>query len=420
MVSRLKKILYFPIASYFRFFAGIYLRKWNPKVIVITGSQGKTTLLHMLQAQFGDKAAYSHKANSSYGIPFHILGLHRKSFGLFEWVIFFLKAPFQIFRDVPAEKIYIVEADCDRTGEGKFLATLLRPNVTLWVSSSRTHSMNFVLNSGESIEDATAREFGNFARNTKDLVVANGDVLEIIQEVESLSVKKYFVRESEYLTAYSVKEMSTEFVVGNTTYKIPALMPKDASRSIVMTEIACKECGIEIDITFSKLVLPPSRSSVFHGTKNRILVDSTYNTSLESARAMLELFALYPRNPKWVVLGDMLELGRFEKEEHSRLAGIIEGLPLERVILVGPRLRNFTYPKLLENSKFKDITVYFLGPDEALEYIEREGSGGEAILFKGARFLEGVVEKLLSDPKDSAMLARREMVWQLRRKKWKI
>ena len=420
MIKVLKKILYFPVASYFRFFAGIYLRAWSPKVIVVTGSQGKTTLLHMLEAQLGDKARYSHKANSSFGIPFHILGLERTSFSIFEWPLIFLRAPLQAFRPLPGKKIYVVEADCDRTGEGKFLATLLRPNITLWTSSSRTHSMNFTLKKGETIEDTTAHEFGQFCRYTKDLVVANGDVLEIISEIENLPVKKCLVRESECLERFVVKETSTEFAIGRAMYHVPALVPRDAVRSIVMTELACNECGVEVDHMFAKFVLPPGRSSVFHGVKNRLLIDSSYNTSLESTRAMLELFALYPRKPKWIVLGDMLELGDFEKEEHERLAESVEKMSLERIILVGPRLRTSTYPLLLKNPKFSEITLSFLGPNEALKYIEEQSAGGEAILFKGARFLEGIVEKLLSDPKDATQLARRETVWQERRKKWDI
>ena len=70
MLSRLKRLLYFPIASYFRFFAVLRLRRWNPRIVVVTGSNGKTTLLHMLEAQLGAKARYSHHANSSFGIPF--------------------------------------------------------------------------------------------------------------------------------------------------------------------------------------------------------------------------------------------------------------------------------------------------------------------------------------------------------------
>jgi len=130
MFQKIKRILYFPFASYFRFFASIRLKIWRPRIIVITGSSGKTTLLHLIEAQLGDVAKYTHKANSSFGIPFNILGLQRNDLTLIEWPLLFLQAPFAIFKTLPKEKIYIVEADCDRPGEGKFLSSFIRPENT--------------------------------------------------------------------------------------------------------------------------------------------------------------------------------------------------------------------------------------------------------------------------------------------------
>jgi hypothetical protein len=42
--------------------------------------------------------------------------------------------------------------------------------------------------------------------------------------------------------------------------------------------------------------------------------------------------------------------------------------------------------------------------------------GGEAILFKGAGFLEGVIEVLLADQDDKAKLVRQDGMQQRRRK----
>ena len=143
MFSKLKQKLYFPIAWYFRFFAVIKLNRWKPKIIVITGSSGKTTLLHLVESQLGDIARYSHHANSSYGIPFDILGFKRQDLTINEWIGLFLLAPFKFFNTTPKEKIYVVETDCDRTGEGKFLAEFLKPDIVIWTNVSRTHAAGF-------------------------------------------------------------------------------------------------------------------------------------------------------------------------------------------------------------------------------------------------------------------------------------
>src|SRR3989338_3753564 len=151
IVKRIKSAMYFPLASYFRFWASIKLSRWHPKIIVITGSNGKTFLLSLFRHQLGDQACYTFGANSAFGIPFHILNLHRLSYSLWEWLPFFFKAPLAAWGKTPSQKLFFVEADCDRTGEGKFLASFLRPDITLWQNVSLTHSGNFSPQTIESI-----------------------------------------------------------------------------------------------------------------------------------------------------------------------------------------------------------------------------------------------------------------------------
>ena len=63
------------LEPYCCFFSRIYLRRWRPTVIVVTGSVGKTNLLYLLKEQFGAEAAYSYRANTKIGITFSVLGL---------------------------------------------------------------------------------------------------------------------------------------------------------------------------------------------------------------------------------------------------------------------------------------------------------------------------------------------------------
>src|SRR5438105_1759938 len=129
MLQTAKKRVYFLVASYFRFWAGIRLKRWHPKVVVITGSAGKTTLLHLVEAQLGGQAHYSHHANSAFGIPFDILGLESIQTSRLQWFGQFVLAPLALLKPVYKQNLYIVEADADRPREAEFLARLLRPAV---------------------------------------------------------------------------------------------------------------------------------------------------------------------------------------------------------------------------------------------------------------------------------------------------
>ncbi|MDO8618705.1 MAG: Mur ligase family protein [Candidatus Daviesbacteria bacterium] len=409
-MNQLKRILYFPVAHYFRFFAKIQLLLWKPRIIVITGSNAKTTLLHLLESQVGNGAKYSHHANSAYGIPFDILGLKRESLTIEEWPVLFLSAPLKAFKKPPTENLYVVEADCDRPGEGKFLSTLLKPEVCIWINISKSHTMNFE----KPLEENIAHEFGYFIEYTKKIAVINGDSSLIKQQLPR--AKAHIVQiTKQSLKKYTLNKNSTEFLLDNKIYKFNYLLPEESFYQIMAVLRTLEYFNLKSDLSFSKFVMPPGRCSVFKGIKNSTLIDSSYNATLSSVKVILKMFNKIPTNNKWLVLGDILEQGSEEKSEHENLAEVIKNCNLENIILVGPRLAKYTYPKL-NNKK----VVSLINPKETLDYLNANLKGGETILFKGARFLEGIIEHLLLNKKDIAKLCRREKIWQDRRKKWNL
>ncbi len=420
MIRRIKNFLYFFVARYFLFFAGIYLRRWSPTIIVVTGSNGKTTLLHLLESQIGKRGKYSHKANSSFGIPFDVLDLHRNTFLRTEWFRLFLLAPIRAFRPLVKAKIYVVEADCDRPYEGKFLASFLRPDVVLWVNIARTHGMNFerLVEAGRfaTVEEAIAFEFGYFLEYCRGVVMLNGDS-ELIKKQVGRTKAKVIEVKRDRLESYNVGKDGTVFVIEGKKYVFEALLPKEVFCSIAMCVELMKYLHFEMDTLFKNFSLPPGRSSIFKGIRNTTIIDSCYNVDLSSMRAILDMFAKFEDDYKWVVAGDILEQGKGEEEEHERLAEMLASYDFERIILMGSRVCKYTFPLLSKRLKIEGRVVEgFVNPREALDYLMDNLHGGEMVLFKGARFMEGIIEKLLLDKSDVAKLARREKVWEKRRK----
>jgi UDP-N-acetylmuramoyl-tripeptide--D-alanyl-D-alanine ligase len=419
MIENLKKALYFYVASYFRFFARIRLKRWNPKIIVVTGSNGKTTLLHMLEAQLGSHAKVSHHANSAFGVAFDILDLHRKTLQTSEWVSLFLNAPRNVFRPLPKEKIYVVEADADRPFEGVFLATLLQPEVVLWVSTGRTHSMNFdqLVSDGEfaTVEEAIAYEYGYFLKYCKELAVIDGDSKLESDQVSRAKAKVKTITQKVYLKKYSVTKGGTEFHIKDKHYAFNGLLPKEIFLSIAMCEEAMNHLGVPFDSNFIHFQLPEGRGSLLNGIKDTVLIDSSYNGNLGSIKAMLQMFDAYPAKKKWVVLGDMKELGKEEREEHEALAKILNKMDLERVVLVGKAITKYTLPLIDQ----KTHAPGFEKASQAISYLQEHIKGGEAILFKGSQsiYLEGLIERLLEDKKDTNRLPRQTEFWKNQRKK---
>jgi UDP-N-acetylmuramoyl-tripeptide--D-alanyl-D-alanine ligase len=419
MISYLKKFLYFPVASYFRFFAAIKFKRWNPRVILVTGSNGKTTTVALIESQLGDEAVYSHHANSSYGIPFNILGLERKTLLAREWLGLFALAPFKAFAKNSAKKLYVVEADCDRPGESIFLS-FLKPEVTIWLSSSRTHSMNFDTLVREKkfgkVEDAIAYEYGYFLEATSKLCIVNSEnpaIADQLARTKAGIAKISLVKKN---GTYSVGKNGTIFRLNGHSYSFDYLLPEVTLYSILATLKLLQYLGKKPDPKFKNFILPPGRSGIFKGIKDTTIIDSSYNANLSSMIEVINMFNKISSGKKWAVVGDMLEQGNEEKDEHEKLAKILIQSKLDRVILLGPRINKFGMDII--KKIYGDKVTGFENPKDVLNFLLSNIQGGETILFKGARFMEGIIENLMDNKKDAKLLSRREKVWDIRRKKW--
>ena len=171
---------------------------------------------------------------------------------------------------------------------------------------------------------------------------------------------------------------------------------------------------ITLKTNFSRMSLPPGRSSYFEGKKGLKLIDSSYNAHLISMQSILDMAKSMKASHKWLIIGDMIEQGKIEGEEHASLAASIIDVHPEQVVLVGRRTKQYTYP-LLNN---KGINVIALdNVQEALKFIKKHATGKEVLVFKGSQYLEWLVEKLLKHPSDAARLPRRESVYVKRREK---
>ena len=417
--ARLTNRLYFIVARYFKFWANISLKRWHPRIIMITGSAGKTTMLNLVETQLGDQAHYSHNANSIYGIAFDILGEHGVTGSKLQWLKLILKCPIRAFTFRHTEKYYIVETDGDFPGRAELVSKWLKPEVSLWVSLGRSHAMCFddVVKQGKfaTLDDAIAHEFANIPKNTKKLAIIDGDDETMVKKTEGIRAEVAKLSKKE-LKSYKVQPDRAVFAFSKRKFTFHDPMPRDVTIQLLMLEKLMEYLGVEINYDRSNYVTPPGRNNYYDGKNNLKLIDSSYNAHIISMQTMLDTFKEMDVPHKWLVIGDIIDQGSVEKEEHEHLADMLASVKADQIVLVGRRTVKYTYPIL---QKKKGVhAVAFNKPDKALEYLESNLKGGETILFKGSQYLEWIIEKLLKDPEDAAKLPRQTELYRKRRAKW--
>ncbi len=125
--------------------------------------------------------------------------------------------------------------------------------------------------------------------------------------------------------------------------------------------------GIENDISIEKIAegikefeLTKKRMEIKKGINNSIIINDCYNANDESMTAAIEYLGTLKVKRKIVVLGDMLELGAFEKELHEKVGKEIYKNQIDIIMCQG------------EASKYITNKVKELGMKEVYQFETKE------------------------------------------------
>ncbi len=394
---RPKKRSHFAMARYFRFFANFAFRRWHPRVIAVSGSSDRAMMLHMIEFELGDRAHYSRHANSALDIALDILGIDSAHGANYHWLKLIFLAPIRAFYYRRKEEFYVVGIDAEHSHGAESLATWLKPEVTLWLSPSTTNT----------------DEFTTLLRNTEKYVYVEAGSLETKAATKGAKAKVVEF-DKKKLKRYNVYPTRTDFIFESASFHFVQPQPKDLAVQLMMLESLVDYLGVTLRTDFSSMPVPAGRSSYLSGKKGLNIVDGSYDARLVSAQPILEMARDLRAGHKWLVIGDVTGQNDAEGDDHRKLANLIADAGPEMVILVGPRTKEFTAPRLRELGVPARTT---LDPKKALTFIEQNATGEETLIFKGGEYLEWVIEKLLDNPEDAKYLPYREPAAVKRREK---
>lgn len=393
------------LEPYFCFWSHLYLRRWQPLVIVITGSVGKTNLLNILQAQLGNQAAYSHQSNTKVGIACNMLNLTTIKPGKrWRWLTLILIIPFKaLFAKVRLEDKYIVEYDTYDFSSAKFFKRWLRPNICLWTSISQSHLQNFEKEAKRLNQDTfemVIKEFAKIVKSADQQIFAFKDNKLMRQSLRDSQTPVNYLKDD--LIDYRVSLKSTTFKFKHAKFVFSDPLPKEIAQLLILLQALMSYLQIPLREDLRNWQLPPGRSSLLKGYKGSYLIDSSFNAQFEAMEAILSMFESIKEKTKWLVCGDMIEQGDFVEEGHLKIAHQIVKLNPQKVFLVGEQTKKYIYPVL--KKQIKDLYWRECVDKQFLADLKKDIKGQEVILFKGAGFLNILVEALLKNPADCKLL----------------
>lgn len=437
------------ILRYLRFLTRIYIKRQDVDIIGLTGSVGKTILTLAIQKvlavkyKTGMTYKAGHGLNSETGIPLAILGVHVDGYAPSDWLKYLIFATFNFFfKSCKYEKL-VVEMGVDKPDDMKFLLSIIKPDVGVFLSISKVHTENFeqLLDKRGINENLLNLVFEEKSKLIKALNKSDWAVLNIDQEMigkmnDSARAQVItFGLNNEADVKGEIEEITQEEFKGKIIYKEQeaSIEIRDyfVNKSMFMTLLAAVAVGViyKIDVDDSvrvleELTLPPGRMSKIEGIRDTLIIDSSYNASKLSMFEAFDNLSLFKNRKRIAVLGDMRELGEETKSEHE---AIVEKAikAADEIVLVGPAMRDYFLPEAVKQGFSKSKIHYFLNAWKALDFIRKDLiKGKEVVLVKGSQntlLLEIIVEGLMKDKsRANEVLCRRGKFWQGKREELRI
>jgi len=360
-----------------------YLRSLQVKVVAVTGSNGKTTTKDLISSVLATRYLV-HKTEGNYnnhiGLPLTILSASRDT------------------------EVLVLEMGMSGKGEIYLLSSIGQPDAAVITNVGESHLLQ--LGSRRNIARAKLEITGGLKPG--GTLIYNGDEPLLSEELRADSLGKEtklitFGENSDcdWIARYiRVTANGTQFtVVGATdiTYELPI-----PGRHNAVNALAAVAVGRLFELSFEEIGegLKSTRITGMRieriTTKNGATVlNDAYNASPTSVRAAINLVAeLSDYRRKWIVLGDMLELGADEAALHSEIGQYLNDTKADHVLFYGPLSAN-SYQSAKVNFPEGNVR-YFEDKGQMTDYLLSQLNSDDLVLVKASRGmrLEEVVSRL--------------------------
>ena len=329
----------------------------DTQFIAVGGSNGKTTtkeiLFLILSTKFNTIHTYGN-FNNHIGVPLTLLRVR------------------------PETEVAIIELGTNHPGEMDVICQLFPYKYGLLTNIGKEHLEGFGDIENVAREESVLYQY--LIENNGKAVINTDDVWLNSMSKRISNKITYSINKDADINAILLQEMpNIEFKINNNSYTAKDLSGDYNVYNLLAATSLATYFGFSLDealhigCTYKST---NNRSQWIEANGIKILLDA-YNANPSSVSVGLKSFSKLS-GTKAVLLGDMLELGEFENQEHLDIFNFASSLNFEELHLVGPRFKaaalNYPY-------KYDDI-------DSLLAWLDTHPLTADYIYIKGSRGLK--------------------------------
>jgi UDP-N-acetylmuramoyl-tripeptide--D-alanyl-D-alanine ligase len=348
-------------------FAREWRRQFQIPVIGVTGSNGKTTtkeLIGAILSRLGPTLVTRGNLNNHIGVPLTLLQLNA------------------------SHRYAVIEMGANHQGEIAHLANIAEPTVGIVTNAGAAHLEGF-----GSLEGVATGKGELFRALPADgVAVVNADDAFASMWREAAAAERLltfgFEQPADFM-AHKVQSHSdaTGFRIdfdlvtpSGTRAATLNLAGLHNLRNALGAAAAACAAGADLDDVVTGLAAVKSvagRLELKPAINGAFVVDDSYNANPSSLKAGLDAFRSFT-GARWLVLGEMKELGDSSDELHAEVGRYARQAGVERVLAVGERARYAV-------EAFGEGAEWFTDVDALIQAAQSSLRSGVAVLIKGSR-----------------------------------
>ena len=346
----------------------------NPKVIAVTGSNGKTTTKDMIESvlttEFKVKKTQGNY-NNEIGMPLTILDLDEDT------------------------EISILEMGMSGFHEIELLSSIAQPDIAVITNIGESHMQD--LGSREGI--AKAKSEITIGLKENGTFIYDGDEPLLKPHLEQLNKAKLIsvgLGNSNTLVCH-VDDIETEgiaFTINDKSFTLPILGTHNMKNATIAIAIG-HELGLSYETikdNINHVKLTGMRMERHQTTNNVTVINDAYNASSTSMKAAIDTLSSM-EGRKILILADVLELGENSQSMHEEVGAYLNNKAIDVLYTYGDEAR------FIFNTGQNEVPTaqHFDDKSELIKELKTIVKENDKILVKGSRGmkLEEVVEALI-------------------------
>ncbi len=355
--------------------ASAHRAKFKIPVICVTGSNGKTTVKEMIAEVLSSRYRVLKNEgtkNNHIGVSQTLLKLKKN------------------------HQICVLELGTNHRGEIKALSRIAQPTFAVITNISPSH-LEYLIDL-----DGVCREKMHMldALNTGEVALINGDdpMLAKVKPGRFKLLRYGFGSSNDFrATDVSTAGFRLKFRVnGAEEYSLKLLGAHNIHNSLAAITVA-RQFNVNVRAVRKVLLnFKPASMRLYPLRVNGIsFINDSYNSNPASMEAALEAISAYPAQAKWIVSGDMLELGRGAARLHRIAGELIAGSAATGLLTFG-KLSRHTLSGASARGMEKKNLRHCLTHDEIADTLNKIVRAGDIVLIKGSRAMkmEKVIERM--------------------------